>query len=135
MLPDKNWEFDCEAELERKSTEAIDWLLSKKGVISDCSYVTALKVFDMTTRGLIDSDISFACDEEANIEIEADRFSHFIRGGKLAAIAIDSSNWEVRAFIDGKSVIKTLENQNEMMKVYDHLCTKLKNIGYREAFI
>lgn len=53
-------EFDLQSELDRKSGEALMWLNNehKRGAITDAEYALGLTMFDMTTLGLIDRDVS-----------------------------------------------------------------------------
>lgn len=53
-------EYDLQSELDRKSAEALIWLENewKRGAITDAEYAIGLTMFDMTTLGLIDRDVS-----------------------------------------------------------------------------
>lgn len=53
-------EYDLQAELDRKSGEALSWLQNERvrGAITEEAFQVGLKTFDLVTLGLIDGDYS-----------------------------------------------------------------------------
>lgn len=116
-------ELDLQAELNRKSGEALAWLSNEwsRGAISNEAYYTSLVMFDMATLGLVDRDFSDWTTETRDII----RMTHNRFGDKTVLRKFNSTEFTVtvvelvrdQAKVKFKILTEKLLRQNE--KVFD----------------
>jgi hypothetical protein len=86
-------ELDLQAELNRKSGEALAWLSNEwsRGAITNEAYYTSLVMFDMATLGLVDRDFS----DWATTTRDVVRMTHNLYGDKAVLRKFNSTEFTI----------------------------------------
>lgn len=138
----KDFEFDCQEELERKTFEAMELIETqhRTGRMSDSAYRGALQGINACVRGLVPEQYALAIDQEVSLLPAQDKRTSVWASSStvyILSLTVGEDYFVVRtvpAKGEGKKVVKgdaldPVKDAAEKFTAFEH---KLKANGYKQ---
>lgn len=125
------WDSNLEREINRKTLETLEWISQYSGKIDRSSYDLALKVIDMTTRGLVENDISNSIESDISRELKPSKTFIFTKDDKTAVIKYRPLSSEIYISYERTKKCSEFETNQEAELYLKKIVKSLNKKGYK----